>query len=163
MRREGRRGEMRGSVVDLFLLFLLLLSLVSGLIRWQESRARSEEGLKTYRAVLLSETMVTESADCLEVGEWLFDPSGERVGRVTGISRVSAPLTLETDGGILRGEWEASKRCRLRVELEATGGERGGVLLLGGTSPLAVGGERVLFSERMRLQARLLAYSEQTP
>ena len=162
MRRKGVREERRISVIDLFLLLLLLLSLLGGLLRWQDSRTRSEENMRTYRATLLSEVVFTESADTLAVGEWLFDPSGTPFGRIVAIERVSAPIVLETGSGSVRGEWDISKRCRLRVTVEIEGSARGGVLLLGGTTPFAVGGDRVLFSERMRLEIRLVEFSELT-
>lgn len=160
MRREGER---RISVIDLFLLLLLVLCLVGGLLRRQDARARREESLERYRAVWISETLLSESADCLAVGEELFDLSGTSFGRVTAIERVTAPLVIETANGTVRGEWEIGERCRLRVEVEMAGSERGGVLLLGGTLPLGVGGARALFSERMRLDVRLLEFSSQMP
>ena len=160
MRREGERGI---GVIDLFLLLLLVLCLVGGLLRRQESFARREEHLERYRAVLISEPLLTESADCLKVGEELSELSGTSFGRVVAIERVSAPIMIETGSGSVRGEWDIDVRCRLRVEVEVEGSARGGVLLLGGTLPLGVGGGRVLLSERMRLEVRLLGFSSQTP
>ena len=163
MRDDGKKRDRRGSIVDLFLVLLLLLSLASGLIRWNQSRIQTEEGVEIYRAVLLSGIVTPESADCLEVGEWIFDEAGERIGRVIAIDRIAAPLTVETGNAVVRGEWEMSKRCRLRVEVELNGRERDGVLLVDAVSPFGIGGERVLFSERMRLEARLLAFSKFSP
>ncbi len=153
-----KRSDKRGSILDLFLVFLLLLCLLGVLLRWDGLRRETGEGLSAHVLRMESGVIYRESADCLSAGETLYTASGEAVGEVRSIRILPAPITLQSLGRYYRGEWPIERRCILEIELSVTGRMRDGVLLLDGRVPLAVGSEQTLFSSATQLSLRLLQY-----
>ena len=154
---RGRR-EMRIGVMDLFLVLALVLSLVGGLLRWQTLRGVREQGdLEDYRLVLTVDEIDRSAADCIEVGEMLYDAAGMALGRVTALRREAAELRLQTRDGILTGVWPETLRCRLVIEISVRGSLFDGVLTPEGHSPLPIGETVTLFSRRLRVFGRVSA------
>lgn len=154
---SGRENERRLGVADLFLLFLLLLSVVGMLLRWQGMRALNEvPQSEIYRVLLQSEIMDRTAADCLSEGEILYDGAGQRIGIVTALRIRTAEIEREIDGGRVTGTWPLEMRCRLQVEIALEGTLRDGVLLMNDRVPLPIGQEQTLFSRRLRLHGTVI-------
>ena len=149
------RGARRGSILDLFLIVLLLVAVLGSVLRWERQNREIHQPLEQYRLILESVEMARESADCLAVGDILYTASGEAFGEVRVLEYLPARVTLISLGRYYRGEWPMSERCVLHVEVAVSGRMRDGVFLLGGRTPLAVGASQTLFSDRMQLKARV--------
>ena len=145
--------EKRGSILDLFLIFLLLLCILGALLRWDSLRKDARLPLTQYTLTIDTETLARESAECLTVGEQLYTASGEAFGEVTALEYLPAEVTLSSLGHYYRGAWDRTERCVLRVRVTIEANLRDGVLLYRGKTPLAVGAPLELYSERMRLAA----------
>ena len=160
----GRSERRKLGVTDWFLLFLLLLSAVGGLLRRQERRQASD-AIETaeYRLLLLSEVIDRTAADCLAEGETLYDAAGQAVGRVSRLQIRAAEIRREAEGKTVTGEWPMEVKCRLLVQIVATGALRDGVFLLNGRIPLPVGSYETLFSQRMRLHGEVVGVLEFAP
>ena len=156
------RGARRGSILDLFLVFLLLLAILSAVLRWERQSRESDMPLEKYLLTLETAELARESADCISVGERVYTPSGELLGEVTALEYLPVQITLASVGRYYRGEWPISERCVLRVEVTVLGRMRDGVLLHGGRVPLAVGTPQQLFSERAQLHTRVWSVSAAT-
>lgn len=150
--REARRG----SILDLFLVVLLLLAVLGALLRWERQSRERGLPLEQYRLTLETLELARESADCLAVGDVLYTASGEKIGEVVALELLPVRLTVSSLGSYYRGEWPLSERCRLRLDVAVSGRVRDGVLLYMGRTPMAIGTPQELFSERVRLQTRVV-------
>ena len=149
---SGKTKPTRLGIGDLFLLFVLLISVVSGFLRFREMKSSMiETDVAEYRILLLSEAMHTQSADCLREGEILYSAAGDAIGRVTDITLKPLEVRVEADAGGVTGVWPIEQKCRLLVEIAVLGRIRDGVLLLNGRIPIPVGLAQTLFGERMML------------
>lgn len=150
------RGMRRGSILDLFLVFLLLLCILGAVLRWERQSRDRDLPLEQYRLTLQTVELARESADCLAVGDTLYAESGEPIGEVISLELMPARVTVPSLGAYYQGEWPLSERCVLRFDVAVSGRMRDGVLLYLGRTPMAVGTPQQLFSERVRLQTRVV-------
>ena len=149
---SNMRKKMRLGVGDWLLIFVLLISLLSGFLRFREMRDQSvESDLSEHRVLLLTDAVHTSTADCLNVGELLYNAAGDAIGRVIQVERQALEVSVKTERGSVRGAWPIEEKCRLRVEITVLGTMRDGVLLLDGKTPLPVGAGQTLFSGRLML------------
>ncbi len=156
--------ERRGSILDLFLTFLLLLCIVGGFLRMRELRVQAAP-VKTapHTLTLTVEKLSPQTAGCIAVGETVYTESGAVLGRVTAKETRPARVTLVQNGDAVSGEWDPALfvELRLEVEVDATVGERG--LLLHATTPLSVGETLTLCTERTALRVILYEITSNSP
>lgn len=148
--------EKRGSILDLFLIFLFLLCIVGGLLRRQELRTRDVlVATAPYTLTVVTAEIDPRVAECIAVGEAVYTESGELFGRVTAKTLLDAEVSLLSDGEYLRGAWDASLfvDLSLEIEIEAAQNDRG--LLWNATTPLSLGETLTLYSERTALRVKL--------
>ena len=156
MKKEADAGERRGSILDLFFIFLFLLCIVGALLRWQElHRENTDIVLERFLLTAESEAVDARISECLTEGEILYTASGELFGKVRAVEAKPVQVTLLADGTYYSGSWDAEKRCRIEVEIEVEGVKNGEVLLRNGRIPLTVGQSVSLYSERTALTLKL--------
>lgn len=148
--------EKRGSILDLFLIFLLLLCLVGGLLRWRDLRTRGDSvATSPYLVTAVAHQVDPQVADCISVGELLYTESGMYFGRVTAMESSPTRVSLLSDGAYTEGSWDADwfVDLWLEVEIEATDGKQG--ILHNGRTPYALSERITLYSERTALSVKL--------
>lgn len=150
----------RGSLLDLFLIFLFLFCLLGVLFR-RETLRRDEkvDGTTELLAVMEVSAIDPRMLDALSEGELLYRDSGEPFGVLIAIDASPTSITLIENGVAITGEWDPSVRCDLRLTVSFFGTEKEGRVLHGGTRPLSVGQSLTCYSERAALQLRILQFS----
>lgn len=133
----------RGSIVDVFLILLILLSIVS--IIWRYYRVSTTVSQLEKPLLLTAETEILDSGtyDCMRVGDKLYTASGELFGTLLSVEKIQAEVSLILDGEWYEGAWEEELRCKVRMEIavNAIASERGDL----------VAGSRVLVGEQLPL------------
>ena len=143
---------MRLGVGDLLLIFVLVISLLSGFLRFREVKNQlTLPDISEHRVLLLTDAIDASAADCLELGELLYNAAGEEIGRVVQVERQLLEVSVKTERGTVTGAWPIEQKCRLQVEIAILGTMRDGVLLLDGKTPLPVGNRQTLFAARLML------------
>ena len=134
----------RGNLLDLFLIFLLLFSLLGALFRWDSLRhSSSKEQSERLLAVLILRTVDPHVAECLSEGEGVYRASGEYFGELVKKETRPAGVMCIEDGVLVEGEWDASLFCDLYLTFSFSGGRVGDRTLHKGTQPLSRFGERL--------------------
>ncbi len=142
------RKKRRGSILDLVLIFLLILSALGIAFRWQQIKGLSaEQSYKEYRLVGHTGTLHPDILRCVENGEALYTASGEYYGRLKTVHAMASRVTLFSEGKYLSAEWDPQKKTDLYVEVIFEGTERGGRILRNGRSDVMIGQTVTLYSE----------------
>lgn len=149
MSRKNEKGLPKGSILDLFLIFLFVLCIVGTLLRYQELRRRDRTGqFEGLYVIALTDALDARTAACISEGEMLYLASGEVFGKVASVSLRAFEEVFFSDGKYHRFSWESDRRCRLEMEIALEGVERDGVWQREGKYPMAVGERVTLYSER---------------
>ena len=93
------KREKRGSILDLFLIFLVLLCAVGGLLRWRQLRVG--EGMtvtSAYTVTAVAQQVDPRVAECVSVGEPVYLENGTFFGKVTAKSNQPSRVSLLSDG-----------------------------------------------------------------
>lgn len=119
---KGMHTKRRGSVLDLLLILLIVLS-VTGLFwrRYVSERETASADVFEYTVYAQSEIMDAMTFDCIQKGDRLYTPSGELFGEITALERMTAEVSLISNGVLYQGAWDAEVRCAARVEIRVSG------------------------------------------
>ena len=149
----------RGSILDLFLVMLLILGPAGAVMRYRDLRIR-EEGveLATYRVRAVMQSLPRETAECAEEGARLYTAAGEYVGTVAAVTLSPTTVRLWRNGVLLEEIRQDGAVVDAEVELELDGSLRNGVLLWGGRYPMPAGGSLLLYSDRLQWELLVLSY-----
>ena len=156
MKKDVRKNGKRRTVLDLFLLLMLFLCLASGVLQWLD--IRNAEGIDREQGVLLefySDGISAMTAECLRIGEALYQADGSCFGTLERIERLPLRASLMHDGKEFFGTWELEQKCRLRITVSASGSMHRGSFLYKGKTPLGIGEAIVLRSRGSELEYRL--------
>ena len=154
----------RGSVLDLFLLSLVLLWVVCVGARYYALRVREASvGTADYLVELESDGVDAAVGESLAVGEVLYREGGEVLGVIESVEAVDAEVRVLSGGVWSAGVWDRSLRCRLRISVRVEGHLGDGVLLLRGGVPLVKEERLLLDSPLTRLAWRVRAVSAAPP
>lgn len=154
----------RGSLLDLFLIFLLLFCIFGTFLRHQ-SLHRDEEvnAITELRVEMLLQAVDPRMVGALSPGETLYRDSGEAFGVLVSIEQSATPITLIENGASVTGEWDERICCDLRLTVAFSGVEIDGRVLHSGTRPLSVGQSVICYSERAALQLKILRFLPVSP
>ena len=146
-----------GSVLDLFLILLLVLCAAGLLFRWQFIREKADDSsTEEIELVLESEAIDRQAAGCLSVGEVLYDASGEPIGRVISVLVETVDAEVLSEGSYYVGTWDRERLCKILVTVRCERhASSGGQTRVRGTL-LSVGESVQLFSVRSALRYRIL-------
>lgn len=150
MRREEGSAR-RGTLLDLVLLFLLILSVVLILFRWQNQKENPVEMSPFLITVRVAEVQ-PQVAHCLRVGEKVYDAFGEVVGDITRITLSDAKVTLKDGDGYASVTPPDYGLVTLEVEIQSFGALDGGVFLRSGKRTMLIGEEAVLYTHKTGLR-----------
>lgn len=150
MRRE-EGSTRRGTLLDLVLLFLLILSVVLILFRWQSQRENTVEQSPFLVTVKVMEVQ-PQVAQCLGVGETVYDAFGEVVGEITRITLSDATVTIKNGEGYATVTPPGYGLVTLELEIQAFGALDGGAFLRGGKRTMLIGEETVLYTRKTGLR-----------
>ena len=155
------RREKRGSILDLFLIFLILLCAVGGILRWRQ--LRMGQGLvvtSSYTVTAVAEQVDPRVTECVSVGELVYLENGTLLGRVRAKSNRQSRTMLLSNGQYTEGFWDADVYVDLWLEIDIEATQRGQTVLLGATTPLSVGTSISVRSERTDLLVKLYKFSQ---
>ncbi len=154
----------RGSILDLFLIFLFLLCIVGGLLRLRELHVQNAPvATAPHTLTVVAPRIDPQTADCIAVGELVYTESGMPFGRVTAMEMLPAKVTLADGGAYVEGEWDAELFVELTLEIEVEALQNGRGILHHATTPLSVGESLTLCTERTALRVSLYKISPNTP
>jgi hypothetical protein len=159
-KKEKSRGA-RGGILDLFLLFLLLLSLCSVAVRYLQTWDTGEEQpLSGYRLICVAEGLDPLTAQCVEAGDIFYLPSGDRFGSLYAKRFLPAELCLLSGGEYVEGKSDPALLGDLHLEIEFFGceGEQG--ILWQGRVGVLTGQTLLLKSDKATLRIRVLAVTK---
>lgn len=158
------RRARRGSLLDLFLLSLVLLWVVCAGARYYALRVR-EASVETtdFLVELESDEVDAAVGECLAVGERLYTEGGELFGVIESVEAVDAEVRVLSDGVWKEGAWDRTLRCRLRISVRVEGHLGDGVLLLRGGVPLVKDERLLLDAPLARVGARVRTLSKASP
>ena len=154
----------RGSILDLFLVFLFLLCIVGGLLRLRDLRVQSVPvSTEPYTLMVVVSKLDPSSADCIAEGDMVYTESGAPFGRVTAKETLPAKVMLLHNGTYVQGTWDEDLfvELRLLIEVDAVSGSRG--LFHHATTPLSVGEVFTLCTERTALSVTLYKTTANSP
>ena len=149
---EERRKKRidRGSVLDVFLVLLLLGSLATAALRFYRLGAVVEDSRRA-EVVLLSRGIRGEIGDQVSVGEELYSQDGSLYGKITDIRIQGSRIEILEEGEVSVGEWDPALRCDAFLTVEIWGGERDGIFYRDGREAVLVGDQSVLHTRRATL------------
>lgn len=154
----------RGSLLDLFLLSLVLLWVVCAGARYYALRVREASvGTADYLIELESDEVDAAVGESLSVGEVLYRESGEAFGVIESVEAVDAEVRVLSGGAWAEGAWDRALRCRLRISVRVEGYLGDGVLLLRGGVPLVKDERLLLDAPLARLDTRVRSLSPAPP
>ncbi len=153
----------KGSVLDLFLILLLLLCAAGLLFRWHLLReSETDRGTEQIELVLESEAIDPLAIGCLSVGDWLYQASGEPIGRVLTLSYGEVETEVLANGVYYVGAWDREHLCSIQVTVLCEGRvSEDGVMRAEGAL-LSVGESVQLFSARSALRYRIWGMTQKT-
>lgn len=159
-----QKKAMRGSLLDLFLVFLLLFCVLGAFLRRQSLRRDEEINTVTeLHAEMLLHAVDPRMIGALSPGETLYRESGEAFGVLVSVEQGPTPITLTENGVSITGEWDESICCDLRLTVAFFGVETSERVLHGGTHPLSVGQSVICYGERAALQLKILRILPASP
>ncbi len=145
----------KATSLDLFLLFLLVLSASALLFRWTTGESAKGE-MQPLEITAVSAKIRGETADCLAVGEALYTAAGDYFGTVVQVERRLSKTELWSGGVLYTEVPEGSEIYDLSVIIETEGASgENGVFLQNGKLPLLVGEELLLYSRKTSLPFRI--------
>ena len=143
-----KRNERRGSILDLVLVFLLILSVLGIAFRLQQIKGLStEQSYKEYQLVGHTGTVHPDFLRCIEGGDALYTAAGEYFGYLRAVRATPTRVTLFSEGKYTSAEWDLWKKNDLYVEVIFEGLEREGRILWNGRSDVMIGQTITLYSE----------------
>lgn len=143
-----KRNERRGSILDLVLVFLLILSVLGIAFRLQQIKGPStEQSYKEYHLVGHTGTVHPDILRCIEGGDALYTAAGEYFGYLRAVRATPTRVTLFSEGKYTSAEWDLWKKTDLYVEVIFDGSEREGRILWNGRSDVMIGQTITLYSE----------------
>ena len=143
------RVPRRGSILDLFLIFLFVLCLLGVFFRWYELHGQqSSVELQELSVYAVLPDIDPRVAGSLEVGEALYNASGEYFGRVLEVKLLPARVTMLHEGKHYSGTWDEGVRGTLELRIGFSGSKTQGRVLWHGTRELLVGERIELFGAR---------------
>ena len=158
MEKERKKRAERGSVLDVFLILLLLGSLVTAGLRIYRSGG-AEDASRRAEAVLLAREIRGEIARQIPVGAMLYASDGSPYGKVTQV-RIKGSVAELTEGGVSYfGEWDPSLWCDLFLTVEIWGSERDGVFYRNGSEGVLLAARSVLHTRRATLSLKTVSVS----
>ena len=152
----------RGNLLDLFLIFLLLFSLLGALFRWDSLRQSNGGESERLLAVLVLRAVDPCIAECLREGEGGYRVSGEYFGELVAKAIRPSGVTCIEDGVWVEGEWDSSLFCDLYLTFSFLGRRVGSRVLHSGTQPLSVGQSITLYTERAELHATVVSLAAES-
>ena len=154
----------RGSILDLFLIFLFLLCIVGGLLRLRELRVQNAPvATQPYTLTVVVSRIDPQTVDCIAVGELVYTELGMPFGRVTAKETFPARVTLADGEAYVQGVWDAEIFVELRLGIEVEATQNGHAILHQATTPMSVGESLTLCTERTALRVGLYKISPNTP
>lgn len=154
---RSKRIKRRGSVLDLVLIFLILLSILGIIMRWYWAKKQSENvEEEPYRMVALVPDVFSQIGDCIKIGDRLYLESGEYCGKLLMVEKRSSEVDLLSNGAYYTGEWDETIRCDVYLELEVVGSRIDRGILWNGKKVFCAGQHVTLFSQYAALNCTVL-------
>ena len=154
----------KGSILDLFLVFLFLLCIVGGLLRLRELRVQNAPiATAPHTLTAVVPRLDPRAADCIDVGELIYTEAGVPFGRVTAKETLPAKVALLHEGTYVQGAWDVEQFVELRLSVEVDAVQSGRGLLHHATTPLSVGETMAFYTERTALRVILYEISPNSP
>ena len=157
--KRKKKSKGRFNALDLFLLFLIVLSVAAIILRQQAPKKDQREAL-TLEVTLRVQGLREETIDCLSVGDFLYTAAGEYFGSVTQIEASLAEVSLFFAGVFYSDIPEGAELFNLTVRASVWGNQSGDVFLQDGKLPLLLGKEIPLYSELVALRATVTEVRE---
>ena len=139
-----------GSVLDLFLIGLALLSVLGLLLQRRVLESAEPMEATQARVLLRSNPLSPLILECLSVGEPLYTEGGEVFGRISAFRSEDAKIRLSSPDGAI-AVWPREERCVIELEAEVRGEKKNGIFLYQNRVPLSVGKSITLYSEKTHL------------
>lgn len=157
---EGRKRKKAegGSVLDVFLILLLLFSLLTVALRAYRLRT-AEDITERASVVLLAENVRGEIAQGIHVGERLYTVDGTFYGTVTQVRKTGSAVEIREGGRLYLGEWDPDIWCDLFLTVEVQGRERDGIFYQNGSHAVLTGQRAALYTRRTGLTYKALRAS----
>ncbi len=154
-KHRGRR--VRGSILDLFLIFLFFLSILGIALRWHELHGSTwGEQWEEFRMYAELTAIDPRIADCIAEGDILYTASGETFGRIVRAEQTPSEVTLISNGAPFVGAWDQTRKCNLLLEISFEGRTSGQGVLWHGTHTVLSGESRLLYTDRATLHLKTL-------
>ena len=151
-----RHERSRGSVLDLFLILLLVCVVAGAVLRLIDLYADDATVSESADVVLRVDALPIEVVECLSVGEALYNADGTRFGTLVSISHTPARLILEQNGSVFIGSAEENTRVDLTVTVRVRGTRQGALFLRDGRFPLPTNLKLPLYTIRASLHATVI-------
>lgn len=146
----------RGSILDLVLIFLLILSVLGIAFRWQQLKGMTAQvQYKEYRLSGQIRSLDPAVLECITDGEALYNASGEYFGQIGSVRATPSRVRLFSNGVYQEAEWDPEQQIDLAVEILFDGTERDGRILWRGRGEVMVGQALTLYSEYATLHLRV--------
>ena len=146
----------RHSMLDLFLILVLVVCIVGGGLRIYGLRAwQKVPPLQNLMIELQSDAIDGRAVNSIAAGESLYWQDGAVFGVVRDVQALPLSVTLFSNGEALIGEWDRNRCCRIQVTVECAGTVRDGVFLSGGKKPIGAGETLALIGDRSEIVYRV--------
>ena len=152
-----RKKEKGGKVnlLDLVMLFLLILSVLMIPLRWKTQR-ELPIGTQPYIVTLRNTSVHPQIAQCLTVGEWVYDSQGETVGELLNVLNSEASMILTDGKALISAAPKEYAPVSLEIRIRVLGTTEGGMLMIGGKRMLPIGEEVQLYTKKTGLNYQVV-------
>ena len=157
-----RKNELQNSsfnALDLFLLFLIVLSVAAFLLRQYSPQKNQRESVE-LTLTLRVEQLREETISCLSVGDSLYNAAGEDFGNITQLEVSMAEVSIFSEGVFYSDVPSGSELFDLTLQVSVSGSRSGDVFLQDGKFPLLLGKEISLYSNLTVLNAKITEIRE---
>ena len=165
MKRKNHDESIRqGSILDLFLFFLILFLILGIVFRWKTLRDMQQNSeLVSCYAIATMEGVDPHVGTCMKEGERIYTASGEPWGWIRTIETRPSPISLIANGQQINGIWDETVKCDLFLQLEFLGSEDDETVLWNATHTISVGQVMNLYSERCALHLTIISFESAFP
>jgi len=124
---------------------------------------RNTESSEPCFLMLYSNAIDGQIADCIAVGEAVYDQNGVYFGVVESLEVLPHSVLLESQGRFYSGEWDPQRLCRLRLRVSSVGSVRDGIFFWEQRTPISIGSTFRLQGTYTELDYKVLEIAPKTP
>ena len=159
--KKNETKERRGSIIDLFLFFLILLSVIGFFLRMYElKRTKEQIDEKSFLISVSVEKLETPIASCLQPGDIFYGESGELIGELDSMEFFSSEVEMIYGGVHYSGTWDRDLYCDVKLVFSVRGYESDGHMFANAIGALLVGKTVTVCSNRVILTVTLDSFVE---